>query len=63
MSNVSNLSQQPEVKTFKKIKSITSYRGFSSIDQEVEREIALQWFSTKKSSFSQRNFLLSKEKI
>ena len=63
MHNISNTSQPTEVKTSKKSKSITSYRGFSSIDQEVEREIALQWFSTKKSTFSQRNFLLTKEKI
>lgn len=43
------------------IKVKTSYRGFTSIDQEIEREIALQWFiSGKKSNFSQRNFLLKK---
>lgn len=42
----------------------TSYRGFSSIDQEIEREIAMQWFSSSgKSSFSQRNFLLKKEGV
>ncbi len=41
-----------------------SYRGFASIDQEIEREIAMQWFSSKKnekkSSYSQRNYLLKK---
>ncbi len=46
----------------KSIKAVTAYRGFSSIDQEIEREIAMQWFSSgKKSSFSQRNFLLKRE--
>ena len=45
----------------KTLKITTSYRGFSSIDQEIEREIAMQWYSTRhKSSFSQRNFLLKK---
>ena len=35
------------------------YRGFSSIDQEIEREIAMKWFkSTCKTVVSQRNFLL-----
>lgn len=43
------------------LKQKTSYRGFASIDQEIEREIAMQWFNaSKKSSFSQRNFLLKK---
>lgn len=41
-----------------------SYRGFASIDQEIERKIAMQWFSSKKnekkSSYSQRNYLLKK---
>ncbi len=46
----------------KSLKVVIAYRGFSSIDQEIEREIAMQWFSSgKKSSFSQRNFLLKKE--
>jgi len=37
----------------------TSYRGFSSIDQEIEREIAMKWFtSSDKKAVSQRNFLL-----
>ncbi len=46
----------------KSLKVETAYRGFSSIDQEIEREIAMQWFSSgKKRSFSQRNFLLKKE--
>ena len=39
--------------------SSASYRGFSSIDQEIEREIALTWFtSSHKKVVSQRNFLL-----
>lgn len=46
----------------KSLKIVTAYRGFYSIDQEIEREIAMQWFSSgKKSNFSQRNFLLKKE--
>lgn len=54
------------VKTKSECKSAlsTSYRGFSSIDQEMEREIAMQWFNASgKTTFSQRNFLLKKEKI
>lgn len=43
----------------KSAKSCTSYRGFSSIDQEIEREIAMKWFtSANKEVVSQRNFLL-----
>ncbi len=64
MSNISN-TRQPAIKTTdcKSSKSGASYRGFSSIDQELEREIAMQWFtSSSKSSFSQRNFLLKKER-
>lgn len=45
-------------------KTGASYRGFSSIDQEIEREIAMQWFtSSSKTTFSQRNFLLKKENL
>ncbi|MGI8581658.1 MAG: hypothetical protein ACR2KX_05675 [Chitinophagaceae bacterium] len=52
----------PAIKTnCKSLKITTTYRGFTSIDQEIEREIALQWFSSKKCSFSQRNFLLKKD--
>ncbi len=63
MPNISNLQNQPGIKSnSKSLKVECSYRGFASIDQEIEREIAMQWFSTKKkSSFSQRNFLLKKE--
>lgn len=40
---------------------VNTYFG-SSIDQEIEREIAMQWVSSgKKNNFSQRNFLLKKE--
>ncbi|MDQ6756467.1 MAG: hypothetical protein M3004_05990 [Bacteroidota bacterium] len=60
-----NIQGQLEDKTrCRSSKIITSYRGFTSIDQELEREIAMQWFSSsKKTSFSQRNFLLKREKI
>lgn len=45
----------------KSLQSETFYRGFTSIDQEMEREIAMQWFSTSgKSSFTDRNFLQTK---
>lgn len=65
MANISNIQSQPSIKTnCKSSKIATSYRGFSSIDQEIEREIAMQWFtSSNKSSFSQRNFLLKKESL
>jgi hypothetical protein len=33
------------------------YRGFTSIDQEMEREIALQWFKPTGKSRSHGNFL------
>ena len=63
MPNITSPGQQ-EVKVTSTTKITTSYRGFSSIDQEIEREIALQWFSSgKKTTFSQRNFLLKKDKI
>ena len=39
-----------------------SYRGFASIDQEIEREIAMKWFTgSNKITFSQRSFLLKIE--
>ena len=64
MANILNQAQ-PSVKTACKSSRIeTSYRGFSSIDQEIEREIAMQWFtSSHKSTYSQRNFLLKKERV
>lgn len=38
----------------------TSYRGFFSIDQEMEREIALKFFtSSKKTICSQKGFLFA----
>ena len=38
--------------------SSTSYRGFTSIDQEMERDIAMQWFGQKnKNQFFRGNFL------
>lgn len=62
MPNIIIIQEHIETKTnCKSPKFETSYRGFTSIDQELEREIAMQWFSsTNKSSFSQRNFLLKK---
>jgi hypothetical protein len=64
MPNISNLQSDSAIKVSCKSKLGTSYRGFSSIDQEIEREIAMQWFnSSTKSSFSQRNFLLKKREI
>jgi hypothetical protein len=57
-----NITGQLDIK-IKSSKSGTSYRGFASIDQELERDIAMQWFSSSnKSTFSQRNFLLKKIK-
>ena len=49
------------IQTTSSVKITSSYRGFRSIDQEIEREIALHWFSTKKSPCSQRNFLLKND--
>jgi len=47
-----------------KSSKVTSYRGFASIDQEIEREIAMQWFnSSQKTNFSQRNHLLKKQVV
>lgn len=54
-------NQSRQANTAKSSK-VTSYRGFASIDQEIEREIAMQWFnSSQKTIFSQRNYLLKKE--
>jgi hypothetical protein len=66
MANILNIQGQAAVKTSncQSSKISTSYRGFSSIDQEIEREIAMQWFtSSHKSNCSQRNFLLKKESL
>ena len=64
MPNITTTQSQSTIKTNSNPSKIgTSYRGFASIDQEIERDIAMQWFSSKKSSFSQRNFLLKKEKV
>lgn len=39
----------------------TSYRGFMSIDQEMGREIAMEFFKpSKKSIYSQKGFLFGK---
>lgn len=47
-----------------KQKSSTSYRGFSSIDQEIEREIAMKWFTcSDKTTFSQKSFLIKVETV
>ena len=63
MPNITPNQSQPTVKA-SKTKITTSYRGFASIDQEIEREIAMQYFShNHKSTFSQRNFLLKKESL
>lgn len=63
MPNISNISDSVIKVSCKTSKIGTSYRGFSSIDQEIEREIAMQWFtSSNKSNYSHRNFLLKKEK-
>ena len=64
MANITNPGQPAIKTTTKSLKIETSYRGFSSIDQEIEREIAMQWFtSSSKTTFSQRNFLLKKEEV
>ena len=61
MANITNQGQPVIKTTTKAVKTETSYRGFSSIDQEIEREIAMQWFtSSSKTTYSQRNFLLKK---
>ncbi len=61
MAIISN-QDQPTIKICSTSKIVTSYRGFNSIDQEIEREIAMQWFtSSNKYNFSQRNFLLKKD--
>ena len=61
MSAVTNFNETHIKLNCKSLKISTSYRGFASIDQEIEREIAMQWFSSnKKNTHSQRNFLLKK---
>ena len=61
MSTTTNYNDTPIKLNCKSLKISTSYRGFASIDQEIEREIAMQWFSSnKKNTYSQRNFLLKK---
>ena len=61
MGNTSH-HDQTTIKISIKSKEVTSYRGFNSIDQEIEREIAMQWFtSSNKYNYSQRNFLLKKD--
>ncbi|MBA2248929.1 MAG: hypothetical protein H0W12_01915 [Chitinophagaceae bacterium] len=42
--------------------SISSYRGFVSIDQEMEREIALQWFTNNKYSEGIKAFVFYRRK-
>jgi hypothetical protein len=57
-----NQSQQlqPNTDATEKIKN-TTFRGFTSIDQEMEREIAIQFYRpSKKQSFSQKSFLQNK---
>ena len=56
-SNSEN-SKSKSVKTEDSIiqKSV-SYRGFASIDQEMEREIAVQWFKPTGKNRSHGNFL------
>lgn len=63
MPDITPTKNQPiTVKISSKTKITTSYRGFASIDQEIEREIAMQFFShNHKCTPSQRNFLLKKE--
>ena len=65
ISPTTALPVSKSVTTTRKSSAITSsYRGFNSIDQEIEREIAMQWFTTSvKTTFSQRNFLLKKDAI
>jgi hypothetical protein len=61
MSAVINYEEIPIKLNCKSLKLSASYRGFASIDQEIEREIAMQWLSSnKKNTYSQRNFLLKK---
>lgn len=65
MNMPENTYDEPAIKvTIKSTKTTTSYRGFASIDQEIEREIAMQWFTTSnKNTYSQRSFLLKKERV
>ena len=57
MPKTTNTPGQLDIKSTGKSSRIeTSYRGFASIDQEMEREIALQWFSASgKSSSNKKN--------
>ena len=62
MTNItSEIQIQPTaIKATCKLKS-TAYRGFTSIDQEMEREIAMQFFyPVKKNSFSRTGILTGK---
>lgn len=63
MTDIVNIKVYSATKTqVKPAKISASYRGFNSIDQEIEREIAMQWFtSSGKTILSQRNFLLKKD--
>ncbi len=64
MPSVTKYNETPLKLNCKSLKISTSYRGFASIDQEIEREIAMQWFScNKKITYSQRNFLLKKNTL
>ncbi len=38
----------------------TSYRGFTSIDQEMERAIAMQWFSPSEKNIFHRGIVVKK---
>ena len=42
MANTIHTQEQPKVNC-KQVKLETSYRGFSSIDQEMERDIVSNW--------------------
>ncbi len=44
-SETVNKTEQPV------LKERTSYRGFTSIDQEMERAIAMQWFAPSEKIF------------
>ncbi len=63
MENYNPTSQKSTYSLEKEKKSInkTSYRGFASIDQEMGREIALEFFHpSKKTICSQKGFLFGK---
>ena len=46
MNKVANFTQNGDETKKKNTGSKPFCRGFSSIDQELNREIAMQWFST-----------------